>query len=88
MGLSRETTTLYNHMGQSTSLGTGEKPPTMTTTQWGGDPGDPDEQGLTWQANFAVLNCYEGTKEGVGFHSDHLTSIGPNYCEFTKMKPN
>jgi hypothetical protein len=45
--------------------------------EWGGDPGDPDGQGLTWRANFAASNCYEGTKEGVGFHSDRLTSIGP-----------
>lgn len=45
--------------------------------EWGGDPGDPDGQGLTWRANFAASNCYEGAKEGVGFHSDRLTSIGP-----------
>ncbi|KAH9997255.1 hypothetical protein BJV77DRAFT_984201 [Russula vinacea] len=45
--------------------------------EWGGDPDDPDGQGLTWRANFAAANCYEGAKEGVGFHSDRLTSIGP-----------
>jgi alkylated DNA repair dioxygenase AlkB len=45
--------------------------------EWGGDPEDPDGQGLTWRANFAAVNCYEGAKEAVGFHSDRLTSIGP-----------
>jgi hypothetical protein len=45
--------------------------------EWGGDPGDPDGRGLTWRANFAAANCYEGAKEGVGFHSDRLTTIGP-----------
>jgi 2OG-Fe(II) oxygenase superfamily len=45
--------------------------------EWGGDPGDPNGQGLTWRANFAAANCYEGAKETVGFHSDRLTSIGP-----------
>jgi len=44
--------------------------------EWGGDPGDPDGH-LTWRANFAAANCYEGAKEAVGFHSDRLTSIGP-----------
>lgn len=44
--------------------------------EWGGDPGDPDSN-LTWRANFAAANCYEGSKEAVGFHSDRLTSIGP-----------
>ncbi|KAI0306553.1 hypothetical protein B0F90DRAFT_1690866 [Multifurca ochricompacta] len=45
--------------------------------EWGGDPDDPDGQKFTWRANFAAANCYEGAKEGVGFHSDRLTSIGP-----------
>ncbi|KAH9966691.1 hypothetical protein BC827DRAFT_1177720 [Russula dissimulans] len=45
--------------------------------EWGGDPGDPEGQRLTWRANFAAANCYEGAKEAVGFHSDRLTSIGP-----------
>ncbi|KAI0006053.1 hypothetical protein BJV74DRAFT_801836 [Russula compacta] len=45
--------------------------------EWGGDPGDPDGQGLIWRANFAAANCYEGAKEAVGFHSDRLTTIGP-----------
>ena len=44
--------------------------------EWGGDPGDPEGH-LTWRANFAAANCYEGAKEAVGFHSDRLTSIGP-----------
>jgi len=35
----------------------------------GGDPG--------WRANVAASNCYEGGKESVGFHSDHLTYLGP-----------
>jgi alkylated DNA repair dioxygenase AlkB len=41
--------------------------------EWGGDP----DGRLTWRANFAAANCYEGAKEAVGFHSDRLTSIGP-----------
>ena len=45
--------------------------------EWGGDPGDPNGQGLTWRVNFAAANCYEGAKEAVGFHSDRLTTIGP-----------
>jgi len=44
--------------------------------EWGGDPRDVDGRGLTWRANFAAANCYEGAKEAVGFHSDRLTSIG------------
>ncbi|KAH8116898.1 hypothetical protein DFH11DRAFT_1824010 [Phellopilus nigrolimitatus] len=42
--------------------------------EWGG-PSDPD--GQTWRANVAAANCYEGTREGVGFHSDQLTNLGP-----------
>ena len=41
--------------------------------EWGGN-GD-DE--LTWRANVAAANCYEGGKESVGFHSDQLTYLGP-----------
>ncbi|KAF8584849.1 hypothetical protein K439DRAFT_1653133 [Ramaria rubella] len=28
-------------------------------------------------ANVAAINCYTGGKEGVGFHSDQLTYLGP-----------
>ncbi|KAF7322603.1 GRF zinc finger family protein [Mycena chlorophos] len=41
--------------------------------EWAGasenDPG--------WRANVAASNCYEGGKDGVGFHSDQLTYLGP-----------
>lgn len=33
----------------------------------------PDE----WQPNAALVNCYDGPKEGMGFHTDTLTNIGP-----------
>lgn len=42
--------------------------------EWAGTP-EPD--GMIWHANVAAANCYEGTKEGVGFHSDQLTNLGP-----------
>jgi hypothetical protein len=51
--------------------------------EWGGDPGDPDGQGLTWRANFAAANCYEGAKEScrVPFGPlDQHRSLS-NYCE-------
>ncbi|TFK42728.1 hypothetical protein BDQ12DRAFT_676712 [Crucibulum laeve] len=31
----------------------------------------------SWRANVAASNCYEGTKESVGLHSDQLTYLGP-----------
>jgi hypothetical protein len=34
-------------------------------------------EGQIWRANVAASNCYEGTKESVGFHSDQLTYLGP-----------
>jgi alkylated DNA repair dioxygenase AlkB len=33
--------------------------------------------GSEWRANVAAINCYTGAKEGVGFHSDQLTHLGP-----------
>ncbi|THH04455.1 hypothetical protein EW145_g5511 [Phellinidium pouzarii] len=42
--------------------------------EWGGSSGT---DGMTWRANVAAANCYQGTKEGVGFHSDQLTNLGP-----------
>lgn len=33
--------------------------------------------GSEWKANVAAVNCYAGAKEGVGFHSDQLTYLGP-----------
>ncbi|KAJ7074260.1 hypothetical protein C8F01DRAFT_1099850 [Mycena amicta] len=41
--------------------------------EWGG--GSKDDPG--WRANVAASNCYVGGKEGVGFHSDQLTYLGP-----------
>ncbi|KAG5716298.1 Alpha-ketoglutarate-dependent dioxygenase alkB like protein [Termitomyces sp. T112] len=40
--------------------------------EWGA--GDTDG---AWRANVAASNCYEGSKESVGFHSDQLTYLGP-----------
>jgi alkylated DNA repair dioxygenase AlkB len=34
-------------------------------------------EGQMWRANVAASNCYEGAKEGVGFHSDQMTYLGP-----------
>lgn len=33
----------------------------------------PDE----WKPNASFVNCYDGGKESVGWHSDHLTYLGP-----------
>jgi alkylated DNA repair dioxygenase AlkB len=33
--------------------------------------------GSEWRANVAAVNCYTGSKEGVGLHSDQLTYLGP-----------
>ena len=33
----------------------------------------PDE----WRPNASFVNCYDGGKESVGWHSDHLTYLGP-----------
>lgn len=30
-----------------------------------------------WKANTAFVNCYDGPKENVGYHSDQLTYLGP-----------
>ena len=30
-----------------------------------------------WKANVAATNCYTGSKETVGFHSDRLNYLGP-----------
>ncbi|EFI28401.1 hypothetical protein CC1G_13935 [Coprinopsis cinerea okayama7 len=40
--------------------------------EWG-EPGTPS----VWRANVAASNCYEGSKESVGWHSDQLTYLGP-----------
>ncbi|KDR81468.1 hypothetical protein GALMADRAFT_60387 [Galerina marginata CBS 339.88] len=40
--------------------------------EWGGNKGDP-----LWRANVAASNCYQGSRETVGFHSDQLTYLGP-----------
>ncbi|KAH8106757.1 hypothetical protein BXZ70DRAFT_997706 [Cristinia sonorae] len=52
--------------------------------EWGGDAPHSEENSssddarkIIWRANVAASNCYEGTKEGVGFHSDALTYLGP-----------
>lgn len=30
-----------------------------------------------WEPNASFVNCYDGGKENVGYHSDHLTYLGP-----------
>lgn len=51
--------------------------------EWGGDPGGASKRGkatdtdVIWRANVAASNCYEGSQESVGFHSDGLTYLGP-----------
>ncbi|KAL1310783.1 hypothetical protein AAFC00_001028 [Neodothiora populina] len=30
-----------------------------------------------WQPNIAVVNCYDGPRESLGYHSDQLTYLGP-----------
>lgn len=43
----------------------------------------PDQQKLQyqspgpWKPNAAFVNCYNGPQESVGYHSDHLTYLGP-----------
>lgn len=41
--------------------------------EWGGDT----DKEAAWRANVAASNCYEGSKESVGFHSDQMTYLGP-----------
>jgi alkylated DNA repair dioxygenase AlkB len=41
--------------------------------EWG--PGDVSQP--EWRANVAASNCYAGSKESVGWHSDQLTYLGP-----------
>jgi alkylated DNA repair dioxygenase AlkB len=31
-----------------------------------------------WKPNAAFVNCYDGPAESVGYHSDHLTYLGPH----------
>lgn len=33
-----------------------------------------------WEPNVAAANCYRGSSEGVAFHSDVLTYLGPRAC--------
>ena len=42
--------------------------------EWG-SPGDVSQP--EWRANVAASNCYAGSKESVGWHSDQLTYLGP-----------
>ena len=38
---------------------------------------DPLSKSPAWIANVAIVNCYSGSKETVGYHSDRLTHLGP-----------
>jgi alkylated DNA repair dioxygenase AlkB len=44
---------------------------TRFSLEWPADEMNP------WRANVAASNCYTGSKESVGFHSDQLTYLGP-----------
>ncbi|KZT56427.1 hypothetical protein CALCODRAFT_435763 [Calocera cornea HHB12733] len=44
--------------------------------EWGGHP--------AWTASVAAVNCYEGMKEGVGYHADALTYLGP-HCTIASL---
>ncbi|KAF8831704.1 hypothetical protein HHX47_DHR1001017 [Lentinula edodes] len=45
--------------------------------EWAG--GDVDSTNdLIWRANVAASNRYEGRNESVGWHSDHMTYLGPH----------
>src|SRR6266480_5064330 len=35
------------------------------------------QSSLEWKPNAAFVNCYDGGKESVGYHSDQLTYLGP-----------
>lgn len=53
--------------------------------EWaGGDTGSAND--LLWRANVAASNRYEGRNDSVGWHSDHLTYLGP-YCTIGMRQP-
>ena len=43
-----------------------------------------NDAGYNWSPNVAASNRYEGRDEGVGFHSDQLTYLGP-YCTIASI---
>jgi alkylated DNA repair dioxygenase AlkB len=51
------------------------KPRKRFPLEWDGDAGA--GTGSAWRANVAASNCYEGSKESVGYHSDQMTYLGP-----------
>lgn len=51
------------------------KPRKRFPLEWDGD--DRAGTGSAWRANVAASNCYEGSKESVGYHSDQMTYLGP-----------
>ncbi|KAJ3789897.1 hypothetical protein GGU10DRAFT_259620 [Lentinula aff. detonsa] len=57
--------------------------PSRYPLEWaGGDTGSATD--LLWRANVAASNRYEGRNESVGWHSDHLTYLGP-YCTIASL---
>ncbi|KAG8736863.1 hypothetical protein FRC12_017407 [Ceratobasidium sp. 428] len=45
--------------------------------EWAG-ASEEDRTGVPrWRPNVAAANCYRGAKEGVGYHSDQMTYLGP-----------
>ncbi|KAF8610603.1 hypothetical protein BDV93DRAFT_430572 [Ceratobasidium sp. AG-I] len=45
--------------------------------EWAGPAGSDNAEAPQWRPNVAAANCYRGAKEGVGFHSDQMTYLGP-----------
>lgn len=45
--------------------------------EWAGGGVDSTND-LIWRANVAASNRYEGRNESVGWHSDHMTYLGPH----------
>ncbi|QRV86285.1 2OG-Fe(II) oxygenase family protein [Ceratobasidium sp. AG-Ba] len=45
--------------------------------EWAGVSGDNQKETPQWRPNIAAANCYRGGKEGVGYHSDQMTYLGP-----------
>jgi hypothetical protein len=48
--------------------------------EWAPLANSSDDDALVWRANVAASNCYEGSKESVGFHSDQVSTICHNVC--------
>ncbi|KAG9095111.1 hypothetical protein FS749_011042 [Ceratobasidium sp. UAMH 11750] len=45
--------------------------------EWAGASENDQGEIPQWRPNVAAANCYRGAKEGVGYHSDQMTYLGP-----------